>query len=208
MRREHGGVRPRIQRKIKWARAIHHDGNDDPPDPVGLCRSLIIGFRRTHLRDNFRDGCGPYHRLGECGRAKSCGHQCQGGSPSKAPIESVNNRSKIHIQALIEGSRSYTGSYLRGGYMHVPMRPAYSVHSRRGPPNRSMDSSIIATSACSFAESSGRQTSNISTTRGSLEEFHASCSRVSSNTTSSPSRQARVSLPTRRAHPGGTMSGR
>src|SRR5438067_6391175 len=50
----------------------------------------------------------------------------------------------------------------------------------------------------SCALSSGRQISKIRTTRSSLLSFHASCSIVSSNMKSSPSRHSRISLPTRK----------
>ncbi len=48
--------------------------------------------------------------------------------------------------------------------------------------------------------------SKMRTMRGSLLSFHASCSKVSSNTQARPSRHSRVSAPTRKPHEGGTTS--
>src|SRR6266851_792053 len=50
------------------------------------------------------------------------------------------------------------------------------------------------------------QTSKMRTMRGSPLSFHASCSKVSSNTQARPSRHSRVSAPTRKPQEGGTTS--
>ena len=54
----------------------------------------------------------------------------------------------------------------------------------------------------------GFQVSQIKMVRGRSLSFQASCSIVSSNTQASPSRHGRVSEPTRKPHPGGTIRGR
>ena len=69
-------------------------------------------------------------------------------------------------------------------------------------------SNIAETCVCSAALSSGRQTSNSRITRVRSVGFQASCSMVSSKAQAWPSTHGRVSLPTRKRHPGGTTSGR
>src|SRR3546814_9255676 len=54
----------------------------------------------------------------------------------------------------------------------------------------------------------GFQTSKIRSARNSSLSFHASCSIVSSKAKAVPSCHSRVSPPTRKPHPGGTISGR
>src|SRR5882672_10066183 len=115
------------------------------------------------------------------------------------------------------GGAARQGESDHGGrcYKHAPLHEKAAGGPHPQPPCLKGDSPspyscTPAVSTLTRSRSAGARkefhTSKMRTTRGLSLSFHASCSKVSSNTQARPSRHSRVSAPTRKPHEGGTTS--